>query len=110
MALRETIYDTDIDLFRQELVNLIDVRHGLCPLAGRIDSKALKCQFGGLYAAGVGRPGHPICLMVGLQLLKETLNKEQCFKPLNSGARHELTDAGEVADQPRLRGLSVTSG
>ena len=75
MALRETIYDTDIDLFRQELVNLIKLRHKLCPLAGRIEWKALECQFGGLYAAGVGRPGHPIRLMVGLQLFQETLNK-----------------------------------
>ena len=30
MALSETIHDTDIDLFRQELVNLID--HQLQPL------------------------------------------------------------------------------
>ena len=74
MALRETLHDTDIDLFRQELVNLIDLRHELCTLAGKIDCKALECQFGGLYAAGVGRPGHPIGLMVGLQLLKYLRN------------------------------------
>ena len=74
MALRETLHDTDIDLFRQELVNLIDLRHELCVLAGKIDWKALERQFGGLYAAGVGRPGHPIRLMVGLQLLKYLRN------------------------------------
>ena len=74
MALRETLHDTDIDLFRQELVNLIDPRHELCVLAGKIDWKALERQFGGLYAAGVGRPGHPIRLMVGLQLLKYLRN------------------------------------
>ena len=74
MALRESIHDTDIDLFRQELVNLIDLRHELCALAGKIDWKALERQFGGLYAAGVGRPGHPIRLMVGLQLLKYLRN------------------------------------
>ena len=74
MALRETLHDTDIDLFRQELVNLIDLRHELCVLAGKIDWKALQRQFGGLYAAGVGRPGHPIRLMVGLQLLKYLRN------------------------------------
>jgi transposase, IS5 family len=67
MALRKTVHDTDIDLFRQELVNLISLRHELCALAGKIDWKALKRQFGGLYATGVGRPGHPIRLMVGLQ-------------------------------------------
>ena len=74
MALRETLHDTDIDLFRQELVNLIDQRHELCVLAGKIDWRALERQFGGLYAAGVGRPGHPIRLMVGLQLLKYLRN------------------------------------
>jgi transposase, IS5 family len=70
MALRETTHDSDIDLFRQELVNLIDMRHELAVLAGKIDWTALEERFGGLYAAGVGRPGHPIRLMVGLQLLK----------------------------------------
>lgn len=74
MALRKTIHDTDIDLFRQELVNLIDLRHELCVLAGKIDWTALQRQFGGLYTAGVGRPGHPIRLMVGLQLLKYLRN------------------------------------
>jgi transposase, IS5 family len=70
MALRETTHDSDIDLFRQELVNLIDMRHELVALASKIDWAALEGRFGGLYAAGVGRPGHPIRLMVGLQLLK----------------------------------------
>ena len=74
MALRETLHDTDIDLFRQELVNLVDQRHELCVLAGKIDWRALERQFGGLCAAGVGRPGHPIRLMVGLQLLKYLRN------------------------------------
>ena len=74
MALRESIHDTDIALFRQKVVNLIDLRHELCALAGKIDWKALERQFGGLYAPGVGRPGHPIRLMVGLQLLKYLRN------------------------------------
>jgi transposase, IS5 family len=70
MALREIIHEAEIDLFRQELVNLVDLRHALCVLAGKIDWKALETKFGNLYATGVGRPGHPIRLMVGLQLLK----------------------------------------
>lgn len=70
MALRETTHEAEIDLFRQELVNLVDLRHQLCVLAGKIDWKALENKFDGLYAAGIGRPGHPIRLMVGLQLLK----------------------------------------
>jgi transposase, IS5 family len=70
MALRQSTHQADVDLFRQELVNLIDLRHELCVLAAKIDWAALETKFGGLYAAGVGRPGHPIRLMVGLQLLK----------------------------------------
>jgi transposase, IS5 family len=70
MALRETTHEAEVDLFRQELVNLIDMRHELLALASKIDWAALVAKFGGLYAAGVGRPGHPIRLMVGLQLLK----------------------------------------
>ena len=74
MALRETLHDPDIDLFRQELVNLIDLRHELCVLYGKNNWKALEHQFGGLYAAGLGRHGHPIRLMVDLQLLKYLRN------------------------------------
>jgi transposase, IS5 family len=70
MALREITHEAEIDLFRQELVNLVDLRHALCVLAGKIDWAACERQLGGLYAAGIGRPGHPIRLMVGLQLLK----------------------------------------
>jgi transposase, IS5 family len=70
MALREITHEAEIDLFRQELVNLVDLRHALCVLEGKIDWKALETKFGSLYATGVGRPGHPIRLMVGLQLLK----------------------------------------
>ncbi|MGL6350106.1 MAG: transposase, partial [Aeromonas sp.] len=74
MALRENTHQADADLFRLELVNMIDLRHDLCALAAKIDWQALELKFGGLYAAGVGRPGHPIRLMVGLQLLKYIRN------------------------------------
>jgi transposase, IS5 family len=74
MALRETLHSTESDLFRQELVNLINLRHPLAQLAGKIDWKSCEQRLGSLYAAGVGRPGHPIRLMVGLQLLKHTSN------------------------------------
>lgn len=74
MALRETPSSLDTDLFRQELVNLINLRHPLAQLARKIDWQACQARFGGLYATGIGRPGHPIRLMVGLQLLKHTSN------------------------------------
>ena len=74
MALRETTHTADSDLFRQELNNLIDLRHPLVQLSQKIDWQSCESLFGGLYAAGVGRPGHPIRLMVALQLLKHTCN------------------------------------
>ena len=74
MALRETIHTTDSDLFRQELCNIINLRHPLVQLGEKIDWKSCESRFGGLYATGVGRPGHPIRLMVKLQLLKHTCN------------------------------------
>jgi IS5 family transposase len=74
MALRETTHTADSDLFRQELCNIINLRHPLVQLAQKIDWQACESHFGKLYATGVGRPGHPIRLMVGLQLLKHTCN------------------------------------
>lgn len=74
MALLNSPESHDIDMFRQELVNLIDMRHALVKLSETIDWSACEKRFGGLYAAGVGRPGHPIRLMVGLQLLKQMGN------------------------------------
>jgi transposase, IS5 family len=74
MALKDSKHDSEIDLFRLELVNIIDNRHALVQLAKRIDWQACEAKFGGLYASGVGRPGHPIRLMVGLQLLKQICN------------------------------------
>jgi IS5 family transposase len=74
MALRETPQTADSDLFRQELSNLIDLRHPLVQLSQKIDWQSCETRFVGLYAAGVGRPAHPIRLMVGLQLLKHTCN------------------------------------
>jgi transposase, IS5 family len=74
MALRETTHQADGDLFRQELSNMINLRHPLAQLASKIDWQSCESRFGDLYAVGVGRPGHPIRLMVGLQLLKHTCN------------------------------------
>jgi IS5 family transposase len=62
------------ELFRSELVNLIDQRHALARLAHVIDWQAAADRFGGLYAEGKGRPGVPIRLMVGLHYLKHAYN------------------------------------
>lgn len=72
--MRETTQTAEGDLFRQELANIITLRHPLVQLTQKIDWTVCEQRFGGLYAAGVGRPGHPIRLMVGLQLHKHTSN------------------------------------
>jgi transposase, IS5 family len=74
MALKPTQFSPEPDLFRQELINIIDVRHPLVKLGNYIDWQACEARFGSLYASGVGRPAHPVRLMVGLQLLKQTFN------------------------------------
>ena len=58
------------DLFRARLENLIDLRHPLVRLAGLIDWGRFETGFGPLYTDGIGRPGLPTRLMVGLHLLK----------------------------------------
>jgi IS5 family transposase len=74
VALRETTQTADSDLFHQELSHIINLRHPRVQLSEKIDWQSCESNFGGLYATGIGRPGHPICLMVGLQLLKHTCN------------------------------------
>jgi IS5 family transposase len=58
------------ELFRARLENLIDRRHPLVRLAELIDWRVFEESFGPLYKEGVGRPGLPTRLMVGLHLLK----------------------------------------
>ncbi len=57
------------DMFRSELVNIINMRHELVLLADRIDWGFFDQRFAPLYAEA-GRPGLPTRLMVGLHLLK----------------------------------------
>ncbi|MDE2418871.1 MAG: hypothetical protein KGN32_13800 [Burkholderiales bacterium] len=59
MALRETTHTADSDLFRQELSNIINLRHPLVQLSEKIDWQSCESRFGGLYATRVGRPGQP---------------------------------------------------
>ena len=58
------------ELFRARLDNLVDPRHPLVRLAALIDWQRFQDAFGPLYKDGVGRPGLPTRLMVGLHLLK----------------------------------------
>lgn len=58
------------ELFRARLDNMVDLRHPLVRLSGLIDWQRFEDAFGPLYTDGVGRPGLPIRLMVGLHLVK----------------------------------------
>lgn len=58
------------ELFRSALMNLVDPRHPLVRLAGLIDWQRFAAAFGPLYRDGLGRPGLPTRLMVGLHLIK----------------------------------------
>ncbi|WP_198159465.1 transposase, partial [Grimontia marina] len=61
---------TEHDLFRLELVNMINLRHELVKLAQVIDWQALNDAFEPLYHGETGRPGNNIRLMCGLHYLK----------------------------------------
>jgi IS5 family transposase len=60
----------DHDLFRQELVNLIDQRHELVRLGGLIDWPAFEAQWGPQFTSTTGRPALPTRLMAALLYLK----------------------------------------
>ena len=58
------------DLFRSRLTQILNPRHPLFLLADRLDWSVFEEAFGSLYVDGVGRPGLPIRLLVGLHYLK----------------------------------------
>ena len=60
----------DHDLFRLELVNLIDPRHELVRLGQLIDWQAFESQWGPQFASTTGRPALPTRLMAALLYLK----------------------------------------
>jgi IS5 family transposase len=62
------------DLFRMRLEQILDQRHVLYRLGGKIDWAVVEEHFGALYSEE-GRPGIPIRLMVGLHYLKHTFNE-----------------------------------
>jgi IS5 family transposase len=63
------------DLFRSRLDQIISQKHPLYRLANQIDWSYFEEKFGATYVDGVGSPGKPIRLMVGLHYLKYTFNE-----------------------------------
>ena len=70
MRPRDNRQDPQRDLLQTYLDDIINTRHELVLMADRIDWSVCEQHFGALYATDVGRPGLPIRLHVGLQLLK----------------------------------------
>jgi transposase, IS5 family len=60
---------SDLDIFRSRLENIIDMRHPTVLLAQRIDWDAIATSFG-KYFTEKGRPALPTRLLVGLHLIK----------------------------------------
>jgi IS5 family transposase len=69
MKPRHRAPQSDADLFRSRLDQIINLRHELVRLAALVDWRFFDERFEPLYA-GTGRPGVPTRLMVGLHLLK----------------------------------------
>ncbi len=69
-----------MELFKTPLKKIINLKHPLCLLGGKIEWPEFDNAFGPLYCGGSpfregkGRPGKPTRLMVGLHYLKHTYN------------------------------------
>ena len=103
MRPKQALPESDQELFRSRLENIIDARHPLVRLAGLIEWQQFEAAFGALYKDGIGRPALPTRLMVGLHLLKhmDGLSDEAvCARYLDSP--YAQVFCGETYFQHRL--------
>lgn len=70
MGPKSRVDASELDLFRMELVNLIDQRHELVKLAALIDWPAFEQAWGAKFESTTGRPALPTRLMAALLYLK----------------------------------------
>jgi IS5 family transposase len=68
------VEDRQMDLFRVELVRIVDLNHGMVKLSKAVDWKRMDELFGETYCPDNGRPGVSTRLMVALHYLKYTHN------------------------------------
>ena len=66
--------DNQGELFKQELLGLINTEHPLVKLSEKIDWESFEEHFGKFYSPDMGRPSKPVRLMVGLCYLKYTFD------------------------------------
>jgi IS5 family transposase len=69
MQAKPTVKDQE-NMFKSRLDQILDPKHPLFVLAGKIDWKYFENELGEYYAEGRGRPALPIRLMVGIHYLK----------------------------------------
>ena len=74
MGPRDERHTPQDDLFRSELVNLIDPRHPLVKLADRIDWSVFEREWSELFASPTGRSAAPPRLIAGLIYLQHAYN------------------------------------
>ena len=65
---------SELELFRSQLTNIINLQHPLCKMADSIDWVDLHEDLKGLYCEDFGRPAKSVQLMVGLHYLKYMKN------------------------------------
>jgi len=70
----KTPHDPQGDLFKTELVRIIDMNHPLVRLGGEVDWGRLEGLFGETYCEDNGRPATNTRLLVALHYLKYTFN------------------------------------
>jgi len=70
------------ELFKSRLDQMLDSRHPLFRLAKAIDWEYFEKEFGKFYVEKVGRPGKPIRILVGLHYLKNAYDEsdESCVE------------------------------
>ena len=70
------------ELFKSRLDQMLAPRHPLYRLSNAIDWKFFEDEFGRLYTEKKGRPGKPIRLLVGLHYLKNAYDEsdESCVE------------------------------
>ena len=69
MQAKPTVKDQE-NMFKSRLDQILDHKHPLFVLAGKIDWKYFENELGEYYTEGRGRPALPIRLMVGIHYLK----------------------------------------
>jgi len=64
MEPNKSLYDPQGDLFKTELVRIIDKNHPLVRLGGEVDWERLEEVFGTTYCEDNGHPGTPLSIWV----------------------------------------------